>query len=389
MILRICLQVNASFSLIKIKEFDLSSGNMVSTGYLQITWYDELLVWNPTSFGGIKKLNMPNDYNWRPGLAFSRSDEEESLLTSTVFAQTSVSNDGEVVLITGGHFHTICDLDTTQYPFDKHSCNYELISTSYDSEEVILHSPQHKINLDNYIENGEWHLTDTVCTPGGITGTTESDSVKIATLNNIIQIRRRPEFVLLHAAGPLFLIDALCIVVCLVPVDSGERISYSVTVFLAFVFLSGSIVAEMPRNSLKLTTLSWELVTVNILTTFNVLWSVYIVRLSRRHGNVTDLPRVFIFVTHVAKRITNGLSRRIKTNGYRNRRDSNDSSVTGNQPEVIGKNERKEECIYEEEEDIKWHETIKLLDMVYFVINLTCYIIMAFTMTIVFAAHLD
>ena len=383
------LQVNASFGLISIKEFDLSSGNMVATGYLQISWYDELLVWDPTEFGGIRKLNVPNDYNWRPGLAFSRSSEEDSLLTSTVFAQTWVYCSGHVVLVTGGHFHTICDLDTTQYPFDKHSCNYELISTSYDSEEVILHSPQPKINLDHYIENGEWYLIDTLCIPGSITGTTTCDSVKIATLNNIIQIKRRPEFVLMHAAGPLFFMDALCIVVCLVPIDSGERISYSVTVFLAFIFLSGSIIADMPRNSLKLTTLSWELFSVNLLSTFNVLWSVYVVRLSRRRGKHTDLPRAFRFAVHVVKSISNGMSKRNKALSCGDRSESKDTvTVNSDEQEVIRKIDGKNAYIFDDEH-FQWQETIKMLDMAYFLVNLACYTFMIVTVTIVFSAYLN
>ena len=379
------MQVNISLGLINIKEFDLSSGSLVSTGYLQISWYDELMVWNPATFGGIKKLNIPNDYNWRPGLAFSKSTEQESLTTSTVFATTLVSNNGKVVLVTGGHFQTICELDTTQYPFDKHSCNYEIISTNYDSEEIMLHSPLRKINLDHYIENGEWYIQDTVSIPGTITDTTIS--IPISTLSDIIYIKRRPAFVIMHAAGPLFLVDTLCIVVCLVPVDSGERISFSVTVFLSFVFLSGTIVAEMPRNSLKLTTISWELLTVNILSTLNVLWSVYIVRLSRRHGKVSDFPRVFIFITYIIKRLSKGLSGRNKKLGCRNRKGSKDVT-SDDEPEFIGKISRKENYDIEKEEEIEWQETIKALDMAFFVMNLACYIIMILTMTFIFSAYL-
>ena len=158
-----------------------------------MSWYDELLDWNPASFGGITKLYIPRDYNWRPGLAFTITNEDESLTTSTAFATTWVSNDGKVISVTGGHLQTFCELDTTHYPFDKHSCNYEIVSTIYDSEEVMLHSPLRKINLDQYIENGESSLQDTVCTPGAIL-----DS-KISTLSNIIYIKRRPEFVMMHA----------------------------------------------------------------------------------------------------------------------------------------------------------------------------------------------
>ena len=60
-------------------------------------------------------------------------------------------------------------------------------------------------------------------------------------------MKRRPGFFIVNIVMPVVLLSALNIMVFLIPVDSGEKISYGITVLLALsVFLS--IVADMlPR----------------------------------------------------------------------------------------------------------------------------------------------
>ena len=95
---------------------------------------------------------------------------------------------------------------------------------------------------------------------------------------------------MIHTLSPLFLLEIVNIVTCLVPADSGERVSYSVTVFLAFIFLSDSMLEEIPRDSFRLSTLSVELLIVNIISTIGVLWSVYMVRLSQHKKTNWKIP---------------------------------------------------------------------------------------------------
>ena len=105
--------------------------------------------------------------------------------------------------------------------------------------------------------------------------------------------------------------------------------------------------ADMLRNSLKLTTMSWELLTANIISTLNVLWSVYIIRLSRRPGKDSDLPSIFGVNTYVVKRISKGMTRRNKKLNCRNREDSKESM--NDDERELSCSTRKENYDFEEE----------------------------------------
>ena len=361
-------------TLTTIKDFDLSSGRIVSTGYLQISWIDELLVWNPENFGDISKLSLEHDYNWKPGLAFDKNDDGESLIKSTLFAPTWVSNNGIVVVLSAGSFETVCDLDTTQYPFDSHSCNYR-ISTNYDITEVVLQASDDKIDLSSFTENGEWYITETECKHEPVTD--KAKIVKVSTISNVLQIKRRSGFVMLHVMCPLLFLDILGIAVCLVPPDSGERISFSVTMFLSFVFLSSSIVTELPRNSLKLTSISMDLLMVNIFSTCSVLWSIYIVRLSRQHDH--QLPSYLKYITDVVNRIRN------KENDHRSLSESEPSIGMEESDFIPSENRTEKENVIDAR--TRWQNMLKTLDSVYFVINLICYGLVGTAMSAVFIVY--
>lgn len=342
-------------------------------------------MWEPHEFGGISQLNIPNEYNWKPGLAFSRSLEEELPTSSAIFGPTWVSNNGKVIMFSAGHFQTVCELDTTHYPFDGHTCNYQIISTNYDISEVVIHSTEQSINMEEFLEHGEWFVKYSICRNEKMSS--KANSFQLSALSNVIRIKRRSAFVFLHALCPLFLLDALCIVVCLVPVDSGERISYSVTVFLSFMFLSGSILMDLPRNSLKIAALSIELCIVNILSTLNVLWSVYIVRLIRRHGDERSLPQFLKCANDLMQKISKPIHKRPTMISCK-ALDEGEDSVSQDDPEsVCQKLSKNEQNVGEENIKMKWLETIRTLDLVYFFINLIVYIVMGLVMMGIFVAN--
>ena len=63
--------------------------------------------------------------------------------------------------------------------------------------------------------------------------------------------------------------------------------------------------------------------------------------------------------------------------------------MTDDKPEFTGKMSSKENDEIEEEEETEWQETIKALDMTYFVINLICYVVTCLTMIFIFSAYVD
>ena len=370
--------MNISLSLSSIREFEITSGRLVSTGYVTISWQDELLVWNSSDFGGVSKLNIPEKSYWKPGLVFVKSPGEESLTDDSSFKPSWAMDNGLVNMFVAGDFETICDTDTGYFPFDSHKCDYEIFSTKYDVSEMMLVPSKDKIQLDNLVEHGEWYIRDTGCKKSVITD--KESSISISALSNVLTIERRPSFVIMHTAGPLVLLQCLNVVACLVPPDSGERVSFAVTVFLSFIFLSGTVLAELPRNSLRITVLSLELLTVNIISTLSVLWSVYIVRLSRRDERNWKIPS---FITRIKKMM--------HKSQYELRATQEVDLSFGSVNNVIETKFPPQELNSDDNDDftdsfMKVEDAVKLLDNVYFCLNLSLYLVMNTTLTFLFVS---
>ena len=195
-------------------------------------------------------------------------------------------------------------------------------------------------------------------------------SISKSALSYMFTINRRPSFVMIHTLSPLFLLEIVNIVTCLVPVDSGERVSYSVTLFLAFVFLSDSMLEEIPRDSFRLSTLSVELLIVNIISTIGVLWSVYMVRLSKHKGINWKIPTFINWIRNVWRSHT----LHVKKGKELTKGSINDEKET---------NFIASECNSDKEEQagsyMKVGDVIKILDNIYFCLNLLLYLIMNIT----------
>ena len=347
----------------------LTSGQLISTGYVKISWVDELLVWNSTDYGGIYKLNIQKQTIWKPGLVFA-SSPGSLIEEGTSYKPTWVKSDGIVTMFVAGNFKTACRVDTAHFPFDSHQSNYEMMPVEYDVSDVMLHSSINEIQFEDYVENGEWSITVSKCKE--YVKDDNRSSISKSALLYMFTINRRPSFVMIHTLSPLFLLEIVNIVTCLVPVDSGERVSYSVTVFLAFIFLSDSMLEEIPRDSFRLSTLSVELLIVNIISTIGVLWSVYMVRLSKHKTINWKIPTFIKWIRNVWRSHTLHVKK-----GKELTKDSiNDEKET---------NFIASECNSDKEEQVgsymKVGDVIKLLDNIYFCLNLLLYPIMNITVT--------
>lgn len=86
------------------------------------------------------------------------------------------------------------------------------------------------IHLYNYKEIGEWDIV----------GTEAWDkALGVYSIYFKIRLKRRPMFICLTVVFPLILLGVLSIFVFVLPPESGEKVGFSVTVFLSFaVFLT-------------------------------------------------------------------------------------------------------------------------------------------------------
>jgi hypothetical protein len=110
--------------------------------------------------------------------------------------------------------------------------------------EVSLVFNYEPVDLSFYSENGEWNL---ISATGSTTDTKSRGGTTFSSLEFSIKLQRRPMFHVINTLFPVALMAVLIAMVFKLPVDSGEKIGFALTVLLILTQLR---LQYIPRNSL-------------------------------------------------------------------------------------------------------------------------------------------
>ncbi|XP_035828832.1 neuronal acetylcholine receptor subunit non-alpha-2-like [Aplysia californica] len=156
-----------------------------------------------------------------------------------------------------------------------------MYSMSYFTQEIAFVALNGAVGLTYFIESGEWEVTSTSITTG-------ADAViGFGFFRISFNLRRRPGFFLISVGMTLMLLSFVNLMVFLIPVESGEKISYCITVLLALaVFLS--VIGDMlPRSSDIMPLMTIYLMILFIISVLAVIVAVGIVWLHHREEKDT------------------------------------------------------------------------------------------------------
>ena len=243
--------VSLMLNLFSVKEFDEITGTLSTVGGLDVSWHDGRLAWNPQDFGNVSELSVPSSYVWYPDLFFLNPAEKMTAIGEESF-RTRLHYTGNTYRALGSVWKTTCTADMTRFPFDQHVCSMVFNTGGYTPEEVQLTNNGSMVSTAFYTENVLWKLTKTTIQPQmrfGIKGILSVD----------LHLERSSRYIMLNIVGPILLICILSPFVFLLPPESGERISYTVTMFLSLAVFMTLLNDQMPRSSLSLPRFSYFL----------------------------------------------------------------------------------------------------------------------------------
>ena len=226
----------------------MMNGQLEAVGFIAGTWTDESIAWGGTQFDDIPRLAFEQGEGlWTPDIAQFDTVGEEVEKVSAV-----VEKDGTVGWGVSKRYTTFCNLNIRFYPNDAHSCDFEFLSLHYSTSELRIEHETLGLDLAQMRQHGEWVVKDT--SVSSVTRLVLGRKVQGVVYTVVFD--RRSEFILLHKVMPLLLLVISNIFVHLVPLTSGERISYAVTVLLAFVFWQAIVTEGLPQNSAKISLVS-------------------------------------------------------------------------------------------------------------------------------------
>ena len=222
------LNVSLSLQLFAMEHVDDVSQQMTVDVQFTFKWKDQRLSWDSSQYGGETVIFPDVQTIWRPRIGV---DTEKADLFQSSQEPVRVDHQGSVTWAAVAVFTVACSLDMSKFPFDEHTCAFSIYSLAMPLTQLRLTSPQSIFHTDYFTDNGEWELLGS--SMNFVPNEYVAFGYKVSTSNVFVTIKRRPTFLLLNTLLPVMLLTFLNMMTLLIPVESGEKVSYGITVLLA------------------------------------------------------------------------------------------------------------------------------------------------------------
>ncbi|CAL1544380.1 unnamed protein product, partial [Lymnaea stagnalis] len=237
------IHVHVSFYLLNLLSITEAQQKIDVNAWVNFTWRDELRTWDPCEYDGIRLIHPEPLDIWRPRTFVSNSVSKRDLFADD-YSPLTIYSSGLTRWYPGSVFSASCVMDITHFPFDLQSCFIRLLANEY-AEEVVLVPRVPFVITGGYIPNGEWELVSSSVVREAPQFGEESFSRLVITMN----FKRRPRFYLVNVIVPVIFMSILSSFVFMLPEDSGERASFSITVLLSLSLFMGIVSGQLPKNA--------------------------------------------------------------------------------------------------------------------------------------------
>jgi len=264
--------ISVDVGLLALQEFDEVAGTVELMVLLKMSWTDPILnitekdvtaMFVDPFTASVKSLVFPRSTIWTPALVIYNSVDVEADITSNSYKPRYNFGRATIPVTTDTvqwnpktKVKSTCSVDVTYYPFDKQECTVTLMAWEYTSAELMFELATSSLDVSKYSDNGEWALERTKLWSEVVDSTSR--------LSFSVTIRRRPLYYTFNIVAPILVLVVLNCFVFWLPVESGERVGFSVTCFLSFMVVLNMVMDFMPRSSDPMSVLCFYVVCMMI-----------------------------------------------------------------------------------------------------------------------------
>lgn len=348
--------VNMSLNLLNMIAFDEVAEQLTITAEVTMSWIDEYLTWDPMQYDGLKSINIPQDNVWRPDIGFDNSvSKHTGMGTSSMYV--SVSYDGYVSWNPMEVFLSTCPADVTKYPMDTQICCLDFEAWNFAGNVVQIKKGHDQIQLDHgYDGLPQWSISKTEVK--------EKIENGFNYLTFCISIERQSLYVMLNIILPIALLSILNCCVFLLPAASGEKASFSVTVFLSLSVFLTIVSAQLPHTSNKVSIFNLYVFCQVLISTFVTITALLEIRLYHR-SQAHPVPS-WIRKLVITCRICKSLKKRRKEETKVIEMKSNENGVLTDTGEITGDHNEQFPELEKTQDNLTWENIVSCLDPVMF-----------------------
>ncbi|CAH2324485.1 5-hydroxytryptamine receptor 3A-like [Pelobates cultripes] len=225
--------VYIDFYLYTVIDLDTSLQILTTLLWFNMVWTDEFISWNPGNFCEINRVRILGEILWKPDLyVYEMTDYNKD---SSMKLYYSITSNGLISYSAPLRIVTSCNLHIFKFPFDTQTCTLTFGPYIHSVEEIIMlpktNSSQISQNAKEiFVSKGDWTLQNITVENQILL----SDGVNYSQVIYQITIKRAPIVYIINLIIPSCFLVFLDIASMFIPIASGERLSFKITVVLGF-----------------------------------------------------------------------------------------------------------------------------------------------------------
>ena len=244
------IMVHVEFMIVSLTEMNAVDQTIKLETYFKLTWTDEFLTWEPSIYNGVDVIYPYSNSIWMPSINLLNSLEINRVALTDMDTKYPilVNSSGEVNWILPATLFTSCSMDMTYFPNDEQTCNFYISFNGYtwkDAQFVTDTAMNDTIPIN--VTDGQWTFVNYAM------GTGRFPFIRVdkSGMGITVTLKRLPEFFTIHLLFPTTSLSFLNVIVFILPVESGEKVSYSITVLLSVMLYQSSASSYLPATSIN------------------------------------------------------------------------------------------------------------------------------------------
>ncbi|XP_033338534.1 nicotinic acetylcholine receptor alpha3 subunit isoform X3 [Megalopta genalis] len=283
------LTVKIKLKLSQLIDVNLKNQIMTTNLWVEQSWYDYKLKWDPKEYGGVEMLHVPSDHIWRPDIVlYNNADGNFEVTLAT---KATLNYTGRVEWKPPAIYKSSCEIDVEYFPFDEQTCVMKFGSWTYDGFQVDLrHIDEIRgsnvvdigVDLSEFYTSVEWDILEVPAVRNEKFYTCCDEPYLDITFN--ITMRRKTLFYTVNLIIPCMGISFLTVLVFYLPSDSGEKVSLSISILLSLTVFFLLLAEIIPPTSLVVPLLGKFVLFTMILDTFRPQYQIDKRSMAGHHG---------------------------------------------------------------------------------------------------------
>lgn len=236
------IEVELTFLPTSLVSFDEIKQTLSLMGFITMKWTDQVISWTPASYGNKEYIMLSKKNIWTPPFILINNVKDLKLLEDDNDFIAMIYHNGTVLWTPGGIMTGKCAMDVSTFPYDTQTCNLQFVCFGLSVNEVNLTiNPVAAVNTVYYNPDSDWIVESFWAE------TYVQDYASRYTIH--LTAKRKSLYYTVMVVWPTILFGVLNPLVFLLPVDSGERIGFSMTIMLSYAIFLTLVSAAIPSSS--------------------------------------------------------------------------------------------------------------------------------------------